>query len=1297
MKPRALLILMALALSACGEADVSSSSQSSSNAGTSSTSAGSSSSQGASHDSSPDILVTEQSSESSTGEQTSQGQASEQTSQGQASAGQQSSAPDVTEESQSQGQETTSSEQPHEQSDSHEDTGEHSSEAVSYEDQSSEGQSSEGQSSEQPSSSEQSSEESSEQSTEELSSQGSEEQSSGSQEQSSASDEETWTLVWDEGDLSAGDRIVFASSEFGKVAGQPNGNGNKSILFLDPEDAEFSDSKNQITSMSDNALIFTVDVSGSLWSFDTPEGKLGCTNVKKVVLGSGVMNWNLSIASGVVTMENENTSYGQFQYNSDTPRFTTYTSTQKPIEIYKSSVAGTPTSSQSSSASSSSSSTTSSSSSSQSSSSTQPSSSSQSTTSSSQTVTSVSHASDEYGWNVSYGEYGKTFQTTLGNLITGGTTSYSNCLAEGAKAAAYPNDGSSTFIPFYHEAKSSETTTTSSCNREHTWPKSRGGDEIEKDPLIIRPTLNSDNSDRANYFYGLGGKSGSEWDPASCGYEGARGESARVILYAATRYASKGLSLSNNPSDATSKKTMGTLKTLLEWNNKYQPTEFEKTVNERYAKMGYARNPFVDCPDFANYIYDENGYRNSPYQGGTSSTSVTSVTSTGTSSTSSSSSGSSSHDTSNADWKLVTSASDLEEGDQNDYANSKGNAVAGAIASSKTFMSAETATFSSDETEITTLPDGACVFTVGKSGSNYTFSADAGLLGATAVKKVAYGSGTTTWTVSISNGTASVTNTNSDYGTIQYNATSPRFTTYASGQKAIQIFKAVDSTPVYPTAIALSGSDSVQVGKTTTLSVNFTPKNVNQKTVTWESSNTAVATVSNNGLVSTVSNGKVTGVSTCNVTITAKAQTETGTTITATKSMTVEEFVPDAHTVMIYMCGSNLESEYKDSEGQASDNLAEIMEVANIPDGVNIIVETGGAKKWDPSYASKIGASIPAALTRWHVENRKLVKEDSALQPSDASMGTSATFQSFLEWGIQNYPTEKTGVIMWDHGGAMDGCCQDERFGGEYGDILTPAEFNQGIKDAYASTGTSKLEWIGYDCCLMAVQDIAEYNSDRFNYMISSQESEPGGGWDYDKWVKTLADNPSVDTLTLGKSIVDTYYTKCADTYNSYADYSSEYASYRNFNDATLSVLDLSKMGAYKTAFEAMATSLASIVNSSSKWTSFASVVNKAEKYGYYEDYSQYNDGYVYDVFNLSTVLSSIKADSTYSSVDVDSVIAAAGELIAYNKAGKDSPNACGLNVFCAISGINSKSCYSTDATRFTAWRNLNISYGSWY
>ena len=184
------------------------------------------------------------------------------------------------------------------------------------------------------------------------------------------------------------------------------------------------------------------------------------------------------------------------------------------------------------------------------------------------------------------------------------TTTYSDCKSVGAKAAAYPNANSSTFVPFYHDT--SRLATSGECNREHTWPNSRGtGTEGPgADPFIIRPTLTSENTDRGNKFYGTGS---SEWDPASCGFEASRGESARVILYAATMYYKEGLSLSNNPNDSTGKKTMGTLSTLLAWNTKYAPTPIEIQVNNYLSNQGYGRNPFVDHPEYASYIWDNNG------------------------------------------------------------------------------------------------------------------------------------------------------------------------------------------------------------------------------------------------------------------------------------------------------------------------------------------------------------------------------------------------------------------------------------------------------------------------------------------------------------------------------------------------------------------------------------------------------------------------------------------------------------------------------------------------------------------
>lgn len=214
-------------------------------------------------------------------------------------------------------------------------------------------------------------------------------------------------------------------------------------------------------------------------------------------------------------------------------------------------------------------------------------------------------------WNLDFTQYGYTFRDTLATLMRAKvtkTTSYSACLGIGQGAAAK----GSGYVPFYHnEAHGKD----ESCNREHTWPNSRGGgknaggNEIEEDPYMVRPTLTKDNSDRGNNFYGIGS---AEWDPASCGFEGARGESARVIFYVATKYGkSHGLTLSNNPGDAASKKTMGTLKYLVEWNRKYPVTDMEKQINNNLEKAGFGRNPFVDHPEYAEFIWTTTGVQTS--------------------------------------------------------------------------------------------------------------------------------------------------------------------------------------------------------------------------------------------------------------------------------------------------------------------------------------------------------------------------------------------------------------------------------------------------------------------------------------------------------------------------------------------------------------------------------------------------------------------------------------------------------------------------------------------------------------
>ena len=86
---------------------------------------------------------------------------------------------------------------------------------------------------------------------------------------------------------------------------------------------------------------------------------------------------------------------------------------------------------------------------------------------------------------------------------------------------------------------------------------------------------------------------------------------------------------------------------------------------------------------------------------------------------------------------------------------------------------------------------------VGGTAGAWTLTSENGALGATAVKKLAWDSGTTTWGISISGGNVTLASTNSSFGTMRYNSDSPRFTTYASGQQNIQLYAAAPEDNVY--------------------------------------------------------------------------------------------------------------------------------------------------------------------------------------------------------------------------------------------------------------------------------------------------------------------------------------------------------------------------------------------------------------------------------------------------------------------------------------------------------------------
>lgn len=469
--------------------------------------------------------------------------------------------------------------------------------------------------------------------------------------------------------------------------------------------------------------------------------------------------------------------------------------------------------------------------------------------------------------------------------------------------------------------------------------------------------------------------------------------------------------------------------------------------------------------------------------------------------------------------------------------------------------------------------------------------------------------------------------------------------------------------------------------------------------LSWSSSNTSVATVSNTGVVTVVDDVNNVGKS---VTITVEKDGAKG---TCTVHIGAKAQLRYEYTIMIYMCGSSLEwdQEYYDYvksvygknyadthidefEYAASADIAEILSL-DIPDSIRIVIETGGSTKWKTStkYTQQISSN---KLQRWEVKDKKLTYVcDSS---NSTYMGDGDELQDFLSWGLKNYSATQMGVILWDHGAGIGGVCFDDNCpqNNVEDSYLTTSEVYKASSNALSENGREKFTWIGYDACLMNVADIASMNADNFEYMVAAQESEAGEGWAYDKWLAPLISNPSIAAPELLGKIAETFVSTIHSTYCSYAEPCL----------TTLSVLDLSKMPSFIVAFN---NAISSYSNTSTTYNDIVSKMKQSLEFGYYEDtsvnYKSYNYGLV-DLKSLFTNLGIFTAEMQ----------TALNNLVIKNRyCSRMVELPCGLSVFVASTHVISsysgyrnvlqviESDYSGEnATKLSKWQSIMLTQG---
>ena len=216
----------------------------------------------------------------------------------------------------------------------------------------------------------------------------------------------------------------------------------------------------------------------------------------------------------------------------------------------------------------------------------------------------------------------------------------------------------------------------------------------------------------------------------------------------------------------------------------------------------------------------------------------------------------------------------------------------------------------------------------------------------------------------------------------------------------------------------------------------------------------------------------------------------------------------DTVTIMVYMCGADLESR----SAMGSKDLQEMLD-AGVGSGVNLIIYTGGCKNWQNNMVS---SSVNQIYQIQGNRIRCLVDNDG----TDA-MTRPATLSRFIRYCAKNFPANRNELIFWDHGGgSLSGYGYDEK--NTSAGSMTLKGIDEALKD-----GGVTFDFIGFDACLMATLENALMLDSYADYLIASEETEPGVGWYYTDWLKKLSANTSMSTLEIGRNIVDDFVNTC--------------------------------------------------------------------------------------------------------------------------------------------------------------------------
>jgi Clostripain family len=268
---------------------------------------------------------------------------------------------------------------------------------------------------------------------------------------------------------------------------------------------------------------------------------------------------------------------------------------------------------------------------------------------------------------------------------------------------------------------------------------------------------------------------------------------------------------------------------------------------------------------------------------------------------------------------------------------------------------------------------------------------------------------------------------------------------------------------------------------------------------------------------------------------------------------------------------------------------------------------------------------------RYYLRKETSLENDVVQELGETDTGDPQVATAFFTWAIGKWPSDKVLAVIWNHGSGIDetdvyaratavgaaplprGRVREIAASGHRRalfsttvdqavleraiayddtsrDFLDNKELQKVLADVVKQTGR-RIDILGFDACLMNMVEVAYQLKDSVDYIVGSEETEPGDGWPYEAQVRALATAPDAAAKDVAPELVRNY----LDSYKTSRE------------DVTQSAIDVSRVGDVAEATKAFAATCMPLLSDRGGYADFSKAVKNAQRF-HMKDFADFGD-----------------------------------------------------------------------------------------